>query len=463
MKDRSYILKKAIDLSDRNARILYKFLTGGAALGASAGLTTSLFNAFKDLGAENGRTKRLDDDTIFFNPSRKKKEKKDDDESESVTKLASLGAGLGIAGGLTAALGTYTMVRKFYENAKKKQLQKRLDAIQERYYDSLNSAATAPKKASGKPLGLGEALVSGGLVSLPILAALGSGALSHYALDELFPKVQPKRRRLGPKRIVIRDDSVEEEEGEDKVASYEVDVTDAWEMAVDLLLADPKRAARSDLPDMISTFAQGRGKEASDAFELDTRLGFDVLKGARANLVEPEAIFIGTRQMLKDASVGPIAKALIAAEIIDAYPLASNIASHMDETTKCATIIYLAEMGKAYRNDMLSHVVETLEEKLAGNYDVEVKSASEINELLSGLSSAKSEGSADDDLDTRVEDDTTQLEIRGSKVLAQGPFARKFYSENKDLIDELFSEPEDQVDENQNEEESELESQVAQV
>lgn len=293
------LFKSGSFVDDRGKHLIGKYMMGGAALGGSAALVTSLMNylaMMKEQGDEATDTSK-DDDVLYL--TLKNPPAQQPTVPMGRQKRASIGGGLALTGGALATLGSYSLVRHLYQKYKKKQLQAELDDAQRQFLDVVSQEQTANKMAStkyavvkregnewvlytkdaskvlgrhsnprkayaqeyainkakereaeksaamnpeGKPMGMTEWLTSTP-VALTLLAALSSGALAHRALDRTFPL--PKHdKSVGPKRVVLRKedsytDSEDEldENGNPKVASYDkVSSSDQFDDGLEFLV-----------------------------------------------------------------------------------------------------------------------------------------------------------------------------------------------------------------------------------
>jgi len=268
------IFKSGSFVDDRGKRLIGKYMLGGAAIGGSAALATSLMNYLNTLKQQGDAANDTseDDDTLFLTLRNKNQNAPNVIKGTGTRKMASIGGGLALTGGALATLGTYSLVRQLYQKYKKKQLQSELDDSQQQFFDTVSQEGAAMKRGSeksaiveregdewllytkdksrvlgrhktpraaysqeyaitksqereaekkaamnpadtGKPMGMTEMLTSTP-VTLTLLAALASGALAHKALDRTFPL--PKHNTsTGPKRIVLkRQDTYKDSEDE---------------------------------------------------------------------------------------------------------------------------------------------------------------------------------------------------------------------------------------------------------
>lgn len=325
--------KQALD--PRSSRLLKKYLTGGAALGVGAGLGTSLINYLKTLKEENDAAADTshDDDTLYLTLANPKP------QMAQPGKSASIGGGLALAGGAAAGIGSYALVRKLYQNFKKKRLQQQLDDAQSAFIDIANEEADSlsGKMASatgGKPMGMLETATAAP-VAFTILAALASGALTNRALDKAFP-VPRKPTQTGPKKIVLRkkqdpsfyesiEDEGDEKQASTKEAAYDnLDADsiadDGLEFLIHTVLGNTKVAAQSDLFDLVGAVTGGRHEEfCKTAATYGIEAGLASIKGAYAPAEYTRRV-LGVSRAVKSAFVRPTLEVLAAAEYADMAP-----------------------------------------------------------------------------------------------------------------------------------------------
>lgn len=400
------IIKRADFLDDRGRRLIGKYLLGGAAAGGSAALATSLVNYYRMLQEEAKKEydTSKDDDTLYINLGK----------SPGAEKVATVAGGLAITGGSLAALGTYAAVRKLYQKYKKQRLQAQLDEAQQGYFDEL----TVPKEASfgsGKPMSPSE-FVTSVPVSLTLLAAIASGALTHKALNKYFPA--PKTHNpVKPKRIVIKkqDDpdyynSIEEDDLEEKAASYDARdeysaYTDGLEFLVHMCLGHEKTASVSDLANIVGAVIDGRKDElVENIMELGSESAFNTIKGAYEKVAssDPATVSLAVSRCVHSPELRPSIELLAAAEYNDIAPHFCKAASDQPEHIQDILLKIAGTLGAFGR----SHTF--------GEADITIKEASlmappaSLEDILALIESAEN-GELEGDADENPEDQQTLL------------------------------------------------------
>jgi hypothetical protein len=298
-----------IALTPRSKELIKNYLIGGAALGGSGALLTSLVNYINTLKQQvPSDEEREDDETLYLNVG-----KSANDNSGAIDFSA---GGMALTGGLLSTLGTYALVRKMYQNIKRKQLQEELDQAQQAFLSDAQQEANAKTAAAGKPMDLAE-LGWSGPVSLALLSAIASGALTNKALDKTFPRVK-KPKDSSPKRIVIRKTPKKDEEEEEKAAYDKVAAADQADDALEFLVhmcMGSKSASQSELVDIVHATAQGRGPELiSNILEYGFDSAMDTIKGA-------SEIKINTAQDQEEEEL----KDMVKAKIENAYKKVSGM------------------------------------------------------------------------------------------------------------------------------------------
>lgn len=315
--------KQAFKLSDTDREFLIRKVSGGAAIGTAAALTTATLNHLNQLRRERERQKTLDDDVLTVKVRRPPQtvSKYAQEKSAMVT------GGVGLAGGTLAMLGSYAAVHKMYQEAKRKRLQKMLDEAQMSYADVQSLETRAVKQASTdgrRPMGPVDFATSAPIAAT-ILLALGGAGLTNQWLNKTFPAAKPARSAK-PRRVVLK--YVDDDEDQEKTASFNED--SGFELVVRTVLAGMEKSAESDLRNIVTACAEGRAEEISDNMELSVETGLDLVKGASAGL-SPEDELLGTMIALRHPVLGPTVKTLAAAEFAEMSPSMFKMASMMDE------------------------------------------------------------------------------------------------------------------------------------
>lgn len=429
-----------IALTPRSKELIKNYLIGGAALGGSGALLTSLVNYINTLKQQVPSDKeKEDDDTLYLNVN------KSANESSGATDLAA--GGVALTGGLLSTLGTYALVRKLYQNIKRKQLQEELDQAQQSFLTDAQQEADVKNAAVGEPMNLAE-LAWSAPTAFTLLSAIAAGALTNKALDKTFPRVK-KPKDSAPKRIVIRKNPKEEEEDEEeKMASIE-QTDDAVEFLMHLCMGS-KSASQSDLVDIVYATAQGRGPELiSNILEYGFDSAMDTIKGASEIDITPAQKQCAISYCVKNAALNPIVTLLAAAEYNDMAPKFTKIASLQNEDCLETLVKIAGTIGALNRAEM--------SEKLDISFEIS-KQANDmsIEEILALINRMKSQGAKPDGFDgghTSEEDDIEQNEDLNTEdsldsgeekqVNDRKPFAGN--NATPDVIDEL-AEDDDFID-----------------
>lgn len=348
---------KKIALTPRSKELIKNYILGGAALGGSGALLSSLINYINTLKAQTADDEnKEDDDTLYLDVG------KQANEASGLSDLTA--GGLAITGGILSTLGTYALVRKIYQNIKRKQLQEQLDRAQQEFIGGAEEEAMeAQKKAAtgGKAMDLGEFSWSAP-VAFSLLSAIAAGALTNAALNKSFPRLT-KPKSLAPKRIVIRrknkEDEEEAENEEEKNAyeklSYDQQYDDATEFLVHLCMGS-KSASKSELVDIVHAVAQGRGEEfTTNMLELGFDSAMNTIKGASEISITPQQKQFAIGYCVKSAALSPVIQLLAAAEYNDMAPRFTKIASLQNEACEETLIKVAGLFGSWNRMDMLKN------------------------------------------------------------------------------------------------------------
>jgi len=429
-----------IALTPRSQELIKNYLIGGAALGGSGALLTSLVNYIKTLKQQvPSDEEKEDDDTLYLNVG------KSANESSGATDFAA--GGLAVTGGLLSTLGTYALVRKLYQNVKRKQLQEQLDQAQQAFLSNAEQEAqvkNATALESGKPMGLAE-LSWSSPIAFALLSAIAAGALTNKALDKTFPSIK-KPKDTAPKRIVIRKPLPKENSEEDESAAYDKaasaeQVDDALEFLVHLCMGS-KSAAQSELVDIIHAAAQGRGPElTTHILEYGFDSAMDTIKGAADYSITPAQKQCAISYCVKSAALNPIVSLLAAAEYNDMAPKFTKIAS-LQHADCVSTLIKIAgTIGAINRVETIGDLDSSFEiSKEANDMSLE-----DILALINRMKDQGAHTSEEDDIeqneDLNSEDSIDSGEEK--QVNDRKPFATN--KATPDVIDEL-SEEDDLID-----------------
>lgn len=345
-----------IALTPRSQALIKNYLIGGAALGGSGALLTSLINYINTLKQQAPKDpEREDDDTLYLNVGGNKVATQ---QSSGATDLAA--GGLALTGGLLSTLGTYALVRKLYQNIKKKQLQEELDRAQNSFLGATEEEASAKvaglaQPAGGQPMGKAEFLWSAP-VAFALLSAIAAGALTNKALDKTFPRVK-KPTNSGPKKVVIRKtpkalpEEAQEQAEYDKMAS-EDQHTDGLEFLMHLCMGS-KSASKSELVDIVHAVAQGRGPDmVQHMLEYGFDSAMDTIKGASETPITAFQKQMAISYCVKNASLYPVVELLAAAEYNDMAPRFTKVASLQNEECFATLLKVAGAMGAINRADL---------------------------------------------------------------------------------------------------------------
>lgn len=331
LTEEQLILEKVASFSDTDKRIIAKYLLGGAAVGGSLGVGSALMNHIKTMNTESARKRKADDDIIYVDVAK--------------PKAAAVTGGVAMAGGLMSALGSYALVRKAYQDMKKKQVQKELDEAQRRFVrlSAEEGDLSLGKTATARNMTPGEAIL-GSPVAASLLLMLGSGAFMNHYLNKTNPALK-RPISDSPKKIMIRYNDEEEAE---KEAS--LDFHAALEQFIHTTANFPgldKKA--SDLYHIVSACAQGRSKELSDNIQnlgVDTAL--DLIKGAS---VDADRLYAGSVIAANDPTISPVVGLMACAEFNEAAPSFAKKASALDGETSLLLAGVLECSGREVRKN----------------------------------------------------------------------------------------------------------------
>lgn len=379
---------KQSELTEENKKTIAKFLLGGAALGGSAALATSLINYLNKMKNEVSSSSD-DDDTLYV-----------------YKKQASLTNGLAIAGGTAATVASYLLIKKLYQKFREREAQKELDDAQHVFLDESGyKEASFDKKADDgrKSMGFWGA-VAGSPVALPILLALAGGVTVNEILKSQFP--EKKKAVKAPRRIeVLSNEDVEamRQAGmpgtapaapeTEKVASVD---SDAQEFLCRLTLLNP--VDNSNLQALQKVAALG-GHEMfkHTAMQLGFAPAINTVKGNFNKKADAVREHLALCWMNKCAYLKPSVGLLAAGEFAETYPSFCRQAANMDEAQQESLLKIASILGQAFRSELSEEL------GLVGESDVEMcKSASEddtedvLSRVLSKLNEKEVEGGNSD-------------------------------------------------------------------
>ena len=339
-------------------------LAFGVPLGLSAAALTSLANKAKtdtELSEDTAANTR-DDNVLYLNlPAKQNKPApfRKYAAEEATPGTTGTGSALALTTGLLTTLGSYALVRQLYQKHKLAQLQAQLDKEQNRTLQAVSDDVT---KAAGTgdliqgtsspgaplpPRGMLSQLSSTALATL-LLTGLGSGWLTHRMLSHMFPQVNKDIVTDGPPRVVVRrkpapvEPAPDPDISLDKMAAW---VPAATETAIGLAMELAKQAAHSDLLNLVTAVAQGRGPELEDA-PADV---LDLVKGAALESVPRWKAELAVSWLAKSATLRPTVMTLVAGELAEYAPSLWKQAQALDSRPDvCEFLVRVAAESRAH-------------------------------------------------------------------------------------------------------------------
>ena len=433
-----------IALTPRSKELIKNYLIGGAAIGGSGALLTSLINYINTLKQQvPSDTGKEDDDTLYLNVGKNANER---------SSLSDVGAGgVALTGGLLSTLGTYALVRKLYQNIKRKQLQEELDQAQQSFIENAQQEAQTKNAASAAPAGKPMSLAEFGWsapTAFALLSAIAAGALTNKALDKTFPRVK-KPKDTSPKRIVIRKSPKEDEEEKmayDKVASAE-QADDGLEFLMHLCMGS-KSASQSELVDIVHAVAQGRGPDLTNhMLEYGFDSAMDTIKGASEIDITPVRKQFAISYCAKSAALNPVVSLLAAAEYNDMAPKFTKIASLQNEECLDTLLKIAGTIGALNRFEMAGKLAD----EFATSKEANDMSLEEILALVNKMKGQGEHTSEEDDIEQNEDlnsedsiDSSEEKQVNDRKPFATGKMTPDIIdelSEDDDLIDQAMSAP----------------------
>jgi hypothetical protein len=441
-----------IALTPRSKELIKNYLIGGAAIGGSGALLTSLVNYINTLKQQvPSDSEKEDDDTLYLNVGKT--------ANESSGAVDFTAGGLALTGGLLSTLGSYALVRKLYQNVKRKQLQEQLDQAQQAFIENANQEAQAKNAAvaPGKPMGVAE-LSWSAPVAFALLSAIAAGALTNKALDKTFPSIK-KPKDISPKRIVVRKSPQKDQEVEEEKMAYDnvsasEQADDALEFLVHLCMGS-KSASQSELVDIVHAAAEGRGPDlTTHILEYGFESAMDTIKGASDSKITPIQKQCAISYCVKSAALNPIVSLLAAAEYTDMAPKFTKVASLQTEECVTTLIKIAGVIGALNRRDTAGGVTDGLVEDKAGAPELSLEDILALINKMKGQGQGQGMGehlSEEDDIeqneDFNTEDSIDSGEEKHTndrKPFATGaatPDVIDELSEDDDLIDQAMSAP----------------------
>ena len=360
---------------------------------------------------------------------------------------------LGMA--LAAYLG-YTGVNKVFNRVRERRLQKELDLAQQVYIDRM---APPPDPMLGKEASVKSAISRPTFAmtvakALPLLIALGTAVAAYRVLDKHSPL--PKKTGTKPKRIVLRSQgSRKESPVPDDIAADDV------EHLLRTTMAKESRANDNGLHDLVSYVGNGGFDSFKSNFK---KFGFDtalnMIKGARFDNKSALDKNIAISLVSRDEVLKPSVAVLAASEFYDMSPgimkSAQALSGEMQEAllkaarellNNSSAEIY-APVMKELKNQIGNQAFDKVMAKEAFVGDVSTMLA--LKNLFSGKSDEQggqeenvqnsgklqvptSKSSDDKEYnDKKTDQKKVYLQIQDDE-------AKKFWTKNKDIIDEALA------------------------
>lgn len=379
---------KQSDFTDEEKKTISKFLLGGAALGGSAALVTSLLNYLNKVKKEVPSSD-ADDDTLYV-----------------YKKQASVANGLAIAGGTTTALLSYLAITKLYQKFRNMEAQKALDEAQHIFLDEAGYKEASFDKSAEERTGMGvwDAL-AGAPIALPLLLALAGGATVNSLLKSQFAEKKPKIK--APRRIEVLDEKDVEALRQaggptapaspetEKYASAEVD-SDAQEFLCRLALLNP--VENSGLQALQKAAALG-GHEMfkHTAMQIGFIPAMATVKGAFNKQADAVREHIALGWMNKCAYLKPSIGLLAAGEFVETYPSFCRQAAHMEPYQQEALLKVASILGQAIRSEMSEELGLVSENTIEFAKEASAANTEDVlSRLLTKLNEKEADGEASD-------------------------------------------------------------------
>lgn len=355
------------NMTDEEMTTIKKYLLGGAALGGSAALATSLVNYLQKIKKREEERTDMDDDTIYV-----------------YKKKASLSNGIAMAGGLLSTVASYLAVKKLYQKFREAEAQKELDDAQHIFIDEsgYKEAAWGEKDRRGMNFWGG---VAGLPFAIPLVLALAGGVTVNSILKSQFP--EKKETIKAPKRIEVLDAS--DFEDEEKKASVD---PDAQEFVCRMALLNP--VEHSQLQSIQKVAALGGHEAFKDtAMQLGIVPALSIVKGASSKHTDPVNDHIALCWMNKCAYLQPSIGLIAAGEFTEAFPHACNRAAMLDEETQHCLYKIASLMGRAFRSEMTEELglLDGSKETFSKQASSTGNEESILSRVLSGLNVKKNE------------------------------------------------------------------------
>lgn len=374
---------KQSNFTSEEKKTISKFLLGGAALGGSAALVTSLINYLNKLKKEVPSSD-ADDDTLYV-----------------YKKQASITNGTAIAGGVVSALASYIAIKKLYQKFREHEAQKELDEAQHIFLDE-----SGYKEASARrSMGTWDA-IAGAPVALPILLALAGGVTVNEILKSNFPG--KKQKVKAPRRIEVLDakdvEALRQVGGPtapaapetEKEASYDEVDDDAQEFLCRLALLNP--VDDSGLQALQKAAALG-GHEMfkHTAMQIGFIPAMNTVKGAFNKKADAVREHVALGWMNKCAYLKSSVGLMAAGEFCETYPSFCQQAANMDEEDQQVLAKVASLLGKALRSELSEELGLVSENDIEFSKEASTANTEDVlSRLLTKLNEKEADGEASD-------------------------------------------------------------------
>ena len=449
-------MKKEIEKQAVDLPTVLKYMGGGALVGGGTAATAALVRLLLNLNEEKNRESdtSLDDSTIYINlkgtGKKQKKVKKEAHVKEAVNSDTAALSYLGMA--LAAYLG-YTGVNKVFNRVREKRLQKELDLAQQVYVDRMApppSDSLLGKEASVKSAISRPTFAMTVAKALPLLIALGTAVAAYRVLDKHSPL--PKKTGIKPKRIVLRSQGSRKESPiPDNLPSDDV------EHLLRTTMAKESRANENGLHDLVSHVGNGgfdSFKSNFKTFGFDTAL--NMIKGARFDNKSALDKNIAISLISRDEMLKPSVAVLAASEFYDMSPGIMKSAQALSNDIQEALLKTAREMLNNNNSEIYEPVLKQLKNQVGDqSYDKlmskeafvgDVSTMLALKNLFSGKPKEEQNVENSGKLqvptskssdDVEFNDQTTDKKKLYLQI--QDKEAKKFWTKNKDIIDEALS------------------------
>lgn len=453
------IEKRAVDLPT-----VLKYMGGGALLGGGTAATAALVRLLLTLNEEKNRESdtSLDDSTIYINlkgtgKKQKKAEKKASESEETHVKKAvdSDTAALSYLGMALAAYLGYTGVNKVFNRVRERRLQKELDLAQQVYIDRMEGppAGLDVKEASIKSAISRPTFAMTVAKALPLLIALGTAVAAYRVLDKHSPL--PKKVSTKPKRIVLRSQGGRKE----SPIPGELNADDV-EHLLRTTMAKESRANDNGMHDLVSHVGAG----GFDSFKSDfKKYGFDtalsMIKGARFENKSALGKNMAISLISRDKVLQPSVAVLAASEFYDMSPGMMKSAQALSEDIQEALLKTAREFLNNNNAEIYDSVIREFRERVGEQSFQKIMEKEAVAGDVGVLLALKNfiMGNPEEDQAGKNILDSGRLQVPESKSSDDREFddkktnkeslylqigdedAKKFWTQNKDIIDEALA------------------------